>query len=191
MDLRPDQGEIIFQDDFSNAGDWSLVRGYAGSATVVNGRLTLALSEAEQFLFATRQAPVFGDFYFEIIASPNLCQGADEYGVLIRVSAALEYYRFSLSCDGRARVDRYYNGNVSTVVPWISNGVIPTTVPNSVRLGVWALDGEIRFFVDNQYLFSVQDKLLYVGTIGAFVRTSGATPVTVSFSDLVVRNLLR
>jgi hypothetical protein len=189
-DLRPGQGEIIFQDVFDDEGDWSVVSGNKGSATVVNGRLTLALSEPNTFLFTTRQAPVFNDFYLEITANPKLCRGADEYGLLVRVTGALEYYRFSLSCDGRARVDRFYNGQVTSVVPWTANGVIPTAVPSSVRLGVWALKGEIRFFVNEQFLFSVRDPLLYAGTLGVFVRTSGETPVTVSFTDLVVRGLM-
>jgi len=189
LDLRPDQGDIIFQDDFSEEGAWSLISGSAGSARVMNDRLILALSQPNTFLFTIRTAPILGDFYLEVTASVSLCRGADEYGLLVRVSAELEYYRFSLSCDGRARVDRFFNGQVSSVAPWTSNGVIPTTVPSSVRLGVWALEEEIRFFVNDQFLFSVRDTILYVGTLGAFVRTAGETPVTVSFSELVVRGL--
>lgn len=188
-DLRPSQAEIIFQDDFEEQEDWSVVSGNQGSAMVVNGRLTLALSDPDAFLFTTRQSPVFGNFYLEITASPKLCRGTDEYGLLVRVTGALEYYRFSLSCDGRARVDRFYNGTVTSVVSWTANGVIPTAVPSSVRLGVWALKEEIRFFVNDQFLFTVRDPLLYVGTVGVFVRTAGETPVTVSFSELVVRGL--
>jgi hypothetical protein len=156
---------------------------------VVNGRLTLALSEPNTFLFTTRHTPVFADFYLEITASPKLCRGTDEYGLLVRVTGSLEYYRFSLSCDGRARADRYINGIVTSIAPWTPNGVIPTAVPSSVRLGVWALGGEIRFFVNDQFLFSVRDTLLYAGTVGVFVRTAGETPVTVSFTELVVRGL--
>lgn len=188
-DLRPGQGQVIFQDDFAAEGDWSVISGNQGSATVVNGRLTLALSEPGTFLFTTRAAPLFDDFYLEITASPSLCRGADEYGLLLRVTAALEYYRFSLSCDGRARVDRFYAGRVTSVIPWTANGVIPTGVPSSVRLGVWAQQEEIRFFVDDQYMFSVRDTLLYAGTLGPFVRTAGDTPVTVGFSELVVRGI--
>ena len=191
LDLRPGQGEIIFQDDFDEEGTWSLVSGSTGSVGVMNNRLILALSQPKTFLFSTRTTPILGDFYLEITASASLCRGADEYGLLVRVTAELEYYRFSLSCDGRARVDRFFNGQVSSVVTWTSNGVIPTTVPSSVRLGVWALEEDVRFFVNDQYLFSVRDTILYAGALGAFVRTVGETPVTVSFNELVVRAIER
>ena len=189
LDLRPGQGEIIFRDDFDEEGIWSLVSGSAGSIALLNDRLILALSQPNTFLFITRTAPILGDFYLEITANVSLCRGADEYGLLVRVTAELEYYRISLSCDGRARVDRYFNGKVSSVVPWMANGVIPTTVPSSVRFGVWARAEEIRFFVNDQFLFSLRDTILYAGTLGAFVRTAGETPVTVSFSELVVKGL--
>lgn len=190
-DFRPGQDEIVFEDDFDDQAAWLVISGNKGSSTVLNGRLTLALSEPNTFLITTRQAPVFGNFYLEITASPKLCRGADEYGLLVRVTGSLEYYRFSLSCDGRARVDRYYGGTVTSAADWTVNGVIPTAVPSSVRLGVWALKEEIRFFVNDQFLFSVRDPLLYVGAVGVFVRTAGETPVTVSFTELVVRGLAR
>ena len=106
--MRPGQGQIIFEDSFDAEGEWSLVSGSAGSAQVVNGRLTLALAVPKTFMFTTRQSPVFDNFYMEITANPSLCRGADEYGILVRVTVNLEYYRLSLSCDGRARVDRYF-----------------------------------------------------------------------------------
>ena len=55
-----------------------------------------------------------------------------------------------------------------------------------VRLGVWA-DGPVyHFFLNDHFQFSVIDKNYRVGGIGVFASSTGTTPVTVSFSDLVV-----
>jgi len=43
---------------------------------------------------------------------------------------------------------------------------------------------EMRFFLNNNYQFTVHDPILHVGTLGFFVYASGASPVTVAFSDL-------
>jgi hypothetical protein len=44
----------------------------------------------------------------------------------------------------------------------------------------------MRFFINDQYQFSVSDPLFPSGAIGVFVRSAGETAVTVSFSDLDV-----
>jgi hypothetical protein len=188
-DLLPSLGAILLEDDFNEPVQWSLVESTSSSVTIANQHLTMAISEPKAFLFTTRHQPVFDDFYAEISATTSLCMGADEYGMLIRVSPALEYYRFSLSCDGRSRVDRIYGGLATTVVPWTENGVIPTTVPSSTRLGVWASGDEIRFFINGFYLFSVRDTVLWSGTLGLFARSAGETGVSVSFTDLVVHQV--
>ncbi|MBW8009890.1 MAG: hypothetical protein FVQ83_01435 [Chloroflexi bacterium] len=189
-DLRPGQGETLLQDDFDSGEAWSLVTNGNSSVSIINNHLTLALSEPGSFLFSTRNEPVFADFYIEINAKPSLCVGADEYGLLVRVSSSLEYYRFSLSCDGRARLDRFFDGQISSVVPWISHGVITPGALSTSRLAVWANGDQMRFFVNDQFLFSARDTVLYTGTLGVFVRTAGETPVTVSFTDMVVRQIL-
>jgi hypothetical protein len=44
----------------------------------------------------------------------------------------------------------------------------------------------MRFFLNGRYQFSVSDRNYLSGTLGVFARSLGDTPVTVTFSDLVV-----
>jgi hypothetical protein len=55
-----------------------------------------------------------------------------------------------------------------------------------VDLSVWASGSEMRFFVDDMLLFTVNDTLLYSGRLGVFIRARGEGPLTVSFSDLMI-----
>ena len=185
-DWRPGIGDLLLEDDFSDGENWSLATTSNSSVAIANNRLTLVLSLPQSFLFTTREQPIFGDFYAEIIASPSLCRRADEYGLLVRAASAQDYYRFSLSCDGQARVDRILGGVPTSPVPWTKDGAVPTVAPSTIRLGVWALGDELRFFIGDHYLFSVRDTVFLRGTLGVFVRTAGGTAVSVSFEELKV-----
>jgi hypothetical protein len=188
-DQRPGIGAVIFEDDFSEAGAWRLTSTPAGSVALGRQELTIVISGAKTYLVSIREQPIFTDFYLEITANPNLCSGMDEYGLLLRVSPELDAYRFSLSCDGSVRLDRLYQGQASSPVPWMPSGAVPPGAPSISRLGVWAVGAEMRFFVNDFYQFTVRDPLLPSGGLGVFARTDDDLPLTVNFSDLVVHEV--
>lgn len=189
-DMRPGIGELLLEDDFSEAVFWSTSSDADASAQVSNGRLTLVLKSTRSYLVSTRSSPVFRDAYVELTATTNFCQGEDEYGLVLRAQNG-DHFRFALSCDGRAKVDRFYNGALTRQVGWVSSGAIPSLAPSSTRLGVWSAGGQMHFFVNDFYLFSVTDSQLFQGTLGAFVHTSGARDVSVGFSTLKVWQVQR
>jgi len=152
-------------------------------------KLTIAITVPKSYLSSVRRQPVFGNFYAEITASPNLCRGADEYGLLIRVASAQDYYRFSVACNGQTRLDRVYRGQASSPQPWIMGSRVPVGSPSTSRLAVWAVGDEMRFFINDEYQFTVHDPLLTSGALGVFARSAGESAETVNFSDLVVRNV--
>ena len=189
QDHRPSLGEVLLTDDFSSPDSWLLGRTSSGSAALGKNELTIAISEPGAYVYSVRQTPVFSDFYVEITASPTLCRGQDEYGLLIRMSSPGDFYRFSLSCDGQVRLDRLVGGAASSPQPWTPSGSVPPGAPSSSRLGVWALGKEMRFFVNDEYQFTVNDPLLPSGNLGVFARSAGQLDVTVSFSDLIVYDI--
>jgi hypothetical protein len=186
---RPNLGEIIFSDDFSSAEPWSLARGATSSAALGKNELTLAIQEGRTYIATTRSQPLLDNFYIEITANPTLCRGLDEYGLLLRVASAGDFYRFALSCDGQVRLDRVLGGQASTPHPWELGLMVPVGAPSTARLGVWVVGKELRCFVNDHYQFTVSDPTLGAGLIGVFARSSGEGALTVNFSDLVVRSV--
>jgi len=186
---QTDLGEVIFRDDFSKGENWQLSRTDAGSVALGKKELTLAIHEPQGYLYTVRNQPVLSDFYAEITASPTLCREGDEYGMLFRLNSSSDFYRFSLSCDGRVRVDRVVGGAASSPQPWTYSGVVPPGAPSTSRLAVWAKGEEMRFFVNDYYQFSIDDPMLPSGTLGMFARSAGEMVVTVRFTDLVVREI--
>jgi len=186
VDLSPPIGELVLSDDFSSPGPWVL--GQTASTSIALGpeELTLAMTQPGAYLYTLRQAPTLSDFYMEVTASPSLCRDADEYGLLLRFTPSKEFYRFGLTCDGRLRLDKYFNGRASSPQPWMLSGQVPPGAPSSSRLGVWAKGKEMRFYVNGIYQFTANDPSIPAGNLGFFTRSAGDTAVTISFSDLEV-----
>jgi hypothetical protein len=168
---------------------WTVGHSPAGSTAISNNELTVAVSEPRGYLYSLRKQPALSDFYAEITASPSICRGADEYGLLLRFSKAQDFYRFSLTCDGQVRLDRFLSGRASSPQPLIFSGAVPPGAPSMSRLAVLAQGKEMRFFVNGEYQFTVQDPSLPNGSLGVFARAAGDDAVTVNFSDLSVYNL--
>ena len=184
--VQPLFGELIFSDNFSQPTSWTLSQTASTSIALGVDELTLAIDQPGGYLYSLRQGTDLSDFYLEITASPSLCKGKDEYGLLLRVSPNLDFYRFSLTCDGQVRLDKYFQGKASSPQAPDYSGAVPPGAPSSSRLGVWASGKEMRLFVNGEYQFTVRDPSLSRGGVGAFIRSNGDNAVTVSFSDLAV-----
>ena len=181
---KPGVGAITLTDDFSSPDLWNIASSNEGSAAISDNHLTLAVGPG-LYIVSLRKELILNDFYAELTASPSLCKGQDEYGFLVRASA-VAYYRLSLICNGTLRLDRVSGNSHQVLQPAISSGDVPTGVPGEVRIGVWAVGSDLRFFLNGRYQFSVNDKNYSSGTIGAFAHSVGDTPVAVTFSNLTV-----
>jgi hypothetical protein len=186
LDLSPHFGALLFDDNFTADSPWTLGRTTIGSMALGVNELTLAVTQSRGYLYSARQGVVLGDFYLEITASPSLCRGADEYGLLLRVSPALEFLRFGLLCNGKARLDRIVGGQASSPVPPTLVGAVPPGAPSTSLLGVWALGKELRFYANGQFLFAARESVLLSGGLGVFARASGSDALTVNFSHLSI-----
>jgi hypothetical protein len=185
-DMRPGIGELISNDDFSSPEHWLLSATDAGAIALGMNELTIAIGAEHTYMFSVRNEWILTDFYLEITASPSMCRDLDEYGLLFRVSANMDFYRFSLSCNGQVRLDRIFRGQAASPQPWMMSGAVPPGAPSTSQLGVWAVGDELRFFVNDHYQFTVHDPMLISGGVGVFARSTDDWPVTVNFSDLAV-----
>lgn len=188
-EMRPGVSKILLQDNFTESTPWTLHSGGNGRISLGKEELTIAIQEDKAYLMSFRNGPTLSDFYAEITVNPNLCQDKDEYGLLVRVTSAENYYRYALSCDGQVRVDRILSGSASSPQPWMDSGMIPIGSPSISRLAVWAVGAEMRFFANDTYLFTVRDPAIPAGTLGVFARSSGGHALTVNFSNLIINEL--
>jgi hypothetical protein len=185
-DPKPDLGGLLLRDDFSSASSWNTAVADQASVALTPDGLTIAAQPGVAPVASFRQGFVFSDVYAEVTARPSLCRSGDSYGLLFRAPNNVAYYRFALQCDGTAAADRVNLGSPRVLQPPTLSADAPVGVPGSVRLGVWALGHEFRFFLNDKYQFSATDESYSVGGLGVFAAAGGDTPVTVTFSDLAV-----
>lgn len=190
MPPTPDQragiGELIYEDDFSTGDGWPFLTSARGNVALSPSSLTLTVFEPRASVSSVLQGLVFSDFYLEITAKTSLCRGEDQYGVLFRSQSPVDFYRFAVSCDGQTRLDRLVGGVASSPQTWMFTSAVPVGPAGTVKLAVWAVGWEMRFFISDQFQFSVSDPMLSFGGVGVFARAAGETAVTVNFSDLAV-----
>lgn len=186
-DMLVGVGNVIATDDFSDPSTWNTAISDNGSATINNKFMTIAVRPGV-YMLSLQQTLVESNFYAEITAQPSLCKGEDSYGMLVRANA-VTYYRYALACDGTARVERISGSRRYPLQAPVPSGDAPPGAPGKVRIGVWAVGPEMRFFLNGRYQFSVTDLNLASGTIGVFALSTGNTPVTVTFSDLVIKSV--
>jgi hypothetical protein len=179
-------GERILDDDFDHPEFWTAGKTSAGSIAFGIRELSLGVAQPEGYLQSLRNEPTLADFYLEITASPSICRDKDEYGVVFHVTPTLDLFRFSLNCDGEARLERVLSGSATSSQEPQVFGVIPPGAPSSTRIGIWSTGKEMRFFVNSEFLFTVEDPSIPEGGLGVFARSAGPAAMTVNFSDLVI-----
>jgi len=187
QDYYPGVGELLFSDSFDDPTLWNTASSEDASAIVSNNQLVLSITEPGPISIASRgDHPVAGDFFAQATAKISLCSGTDQYGMLFRSTSSEDYYRFTLTCNGQERLERVQAGATDPLVGWLSSNDVPSGAPAQVKLGVWAVGKEMRFFVNNAFEFSMIDPVFSAGTFGFFAYATGKSPVTISFSDLSV-----
>jgi hypothetical protein len=187
-DMHPGLGDTLLTDTFSDPDDWDTAVSNVASAAITRSRLTLAVQGGGIYLPSFRQGTTFTDFYAEITAKTSLCRDSDSYGLLVR-GKAVAYYRFALTCHGQVRADRISVDTRRPLQEAVFSGDAPPGAPGEVRIGVWAAGDEMRLFLNDRFQFSITDSNYPSGGLGVFVQSTGDTPVTVTFSDLVVREV--
>ena len=182
-DMSPGIGRLTLEDDFSDDEVWDIATSDSGSASIHKNRLTLAVQPGYYLASMRRELPL-SDFYAEITARPSLCRGEDNYGLVVR-GVGSSFYRFVLACNGMIRAERISGGTRQPLQEPVPSGDAPGA-PGEVRMGIWAVGSEMRLFLNGRYQFTVVEPTFPSGALGIFVRSTGETPVTVTFSDLAV-----
>jgi hypothetical protein len=182
VDQRPGVGAALLGAGIAPGQPWQTGKSAAGTISLSGSELTLAVAAPKGTLASLLDKPELGNFYTEVTAAPSLCRGADAYGLLLRAAGSSSFYRWALTCDGQQRLERVKNG---ALLPLQAN--IPQAGPPAPNhLAVWAAGGELRFFIDDIYQFSVRDPVFASGSLGVFARAASDTPLTITFSDLSV-----
>ncbi len=182
-EMSPGIGKVTLNDDFSDDSLWDTAVSDHGSAAIGMNRLSLAVQPG-YYLASMRHDLIVGNFYAEITARPSLCRGDDNYGIIVR-GVGSSFYRFVLTCNGQIRADRISGGTRLPIQQPLLSGDA-TRPPGEVRIGMWAVGGEMRLFLNGRFQFGVTERTFPSGGFGVYVRSAGEDSVSVIFSDLKI-----
>lgn len=168
---------------------WNAVADGNAPATVSEKGLTISAQPGGAGVVSLHRSAVFDDMYIEVTARTNLCRDRDAYGIVFRAPNDVAHYRFVSVCDGTAAAARVSLGSPRVLQPPTASADVPLGAPGEVRLGVWALGSDLRFFLNDRYQFTVSDSNYAAGGVGVFVQAGGQTPAVVTFSDMAIFQL--
>lgn len=188
--LHPAVGEVLYRDDFTDEGSWSTRAESGGKIVYGKQELTLAVQDAKTYIASFYTSPDIENASIEITSTVSLCKAEDSYGILFRAANAMNGYRYSANCLGKVKLELLKSGKAYIIKDWTQSGQILPGSPYQARLMVWMVNDELRFFVNDIFQFSARDLTYPKGKVGVFARQAADTPITVSFSDLIVRGIL-
>jgi hypothetical protein len=176
---------VIFEDDFSEPGQWEVGEDDLQRIAVADGQLSLALKVSDRFsiLFNTRRRA--RDFFASVTGATAACLFRDRYGLLFRVLDASNYYQFDVDCDGRYRLAKLVGGTLAPLRDWTPHPAIrPGGAVN--ELGVRAAGNTLEVFVNGQSLSSVNDSTYTEGAFGLYAGSGLSSAYTATFDNLRV-----
>lgn len=185
-DMREGVTELLISDDFSDESLWTTPHTSAGNVAYGNGNLTLAAAVNGAYLFSESQYTLSDDFYMEFTVETNLCQVDDQYGVAFWQQSAGDYYRLIVTCEGRYRLEVVQGGTSSVVRNWEVASRLRPNAPAANRFGIWVKDGQFQLYVNDTFQFEENIARNRTGGLGAFIRTTSGTTMTVRLSDLQI-----
>ena len=87
-------------------------------------------------------------------------------------------------------MEKIIGEEVFMLYPWTRSASVPAGAPSVSKLEILALRDEIRVFINGDPQFTIVDQGWSLGSFGVFARSAGETAVTISFSDLIVREVI-
>jgi len=173
---------------FDDAGDWQVSADAAASVTVANGVLRVHVFELGQVAWAAA-GRTYSDFHLTVEATQVSGPDDNEYGVLARMAGDQQFYVFSISGDGYARIARYDNGSWTVLgSDWVESDAIHQGAATNV-LEVEARGTTFVFSVNGTQVLQADDAQLTKGDIGLYAGAFNEADVVIDFDNLEVEPL--
>lgn len=187
--LTPPAGEPLFADDFTQPSGWTLGEDAVQRTALTDGRLAFTIKESDQFRFIYNSTRRAADFYAELTGVAPACQFRDRYGLLFRVQDSVDYYQFDVDCDGRFRLARVADGQLTALQDWTAAAAIRIG-PGAVNtLAVRASGETLTAAVNGTLVVETRDTSFREGGFGLVAGSGSAGGFTVALDDFRVWDL--
>ena len=176
-------GAQIFNETFAAPGYWDLGENDFSNIFIASERLTLQMKFPDAIAW-TLNGYAGGDFFYQADAYVGLCQAGDYYGLVFRSRNDNSRYLLGLSCDGQYRVIHQQGNQFQDLVGFTFT---PLAIPGSNSanlLAVRAVGSQLSFYINDNFLTTIDDASPEPGLFGVFVRSASTPNLQVDFDDL-------
>lgn len=182
---------IIFEDYFSDplAGHWHLEADGQGQAEIVDGKLMLRIQAPGTAQFVTLEGQIFTDFILDVDASQVGGAVGGSYGLLVRMPAPGQFYRFEITSNGEYVVERHDGAGrwERLTDDWQSSAAILQGLNETNRLRVAAAGSTLSFYANETLLVQIIDGTYERGAVALDAGTFNQSEMQVAFDNVVVR----
>lgn len=190
-------GDVVFEDALDGTGNWYWTfdddTANFGVSTETKELIATAKQSGSWRYTISNDVVTVGDQQVRVTAKALACAASDEYGLMFRGQADAEgnynLYIFDLNCSGAARMLVLQGSELYALSEWQTNPAIKPGAEAENTLMVWMAKDQFRFYVNEAFLFEVQDATLNEGFYGFFLRDNNAGTMSVSFKNLVAKEV--
>lgn len=177
-----------FTDDFSNpSSTWSTYNQPGAEIAIREGVLRFRVDEPYYDFWSTT-GQNYSNVEIEVVAEKKGGPDNNTFGLICRYADAENYYAFLVSSDGYYGIIRVLDGEYKLLSsdnlelsPAINTG------QSSNHLRADCLGSQLVFYVNDQFLATVQDSQISQGKTGVIVGTYNEPGVEIHFDDFTVR----
>lgn len=187
----PGANNVLFQESFDGdlSGDWLLESDAQGHAEIAEGQLLLSILAPGTVQYATLEDRLFTDLILDVEATQVGGVAGSSYGVLLRMVAPQQFYRFEITSGGEYIIERHDGpGEWERLTDgWQTAPAIRQGLDETNRLRVAVAGGTFSFYANDSLLAQVVDQRYESGAIAFDAGTFNQNEVQVAFDNVVIQ----
>jgi hypothetical protein len=180
----------IFHDQFvpGQTGNWLVEGDESGRAAIIDEQLNIEVDAPQLIHYVTLDEPSFDDFILQVDVTRVAGELESSSGVLFRMQAAQQFYRFDITGNGFYLIERRnVDGSWTRFLEdWTESAAINTGLNATNRLKVKAEGPNLAFYVNDQMLLQATDASYVTGKIALAAGTFGRPGTHVAFDNVIV-----
>lgn len=181
----PQQGEILFEDDFQTPRGWDTGGGEYVRRWLASGEYFIQVIPENYFGWANPGLD-FTDAVISVDVRAERSSGQSDFGVLCRYQDDDNFYALEASEDGYYAIWKSVAGEFYDLVSWSYSDRIPQNQP--VRLTAACIGDTLSLAVNGELLASVTDNDHGSGDVGLIAGTWEVADQVMAFDNFVVRS---
>lgn len=181
----PLEGEILFEDTFSNPqSGWDVGGDDSTNRSYTDGEYTIQVLPDNYYAWSN-PGRSFGDVVISVDARAIQSTGTGDFGLICRYRDEENFYALEISEDGYFAIWKAEEGEFYDLVEWTYSSRIPQTT--DVRVAASCTGDLLVLSVDDIILAEVRDNAHLDGDVGLIAGTWDEGDLIMAFDNYVVR----